>query len=190
VSGPYSAPTRAPLASSTVRRSRRSWAPLPLASPVGRHARDLWELAGGVTVVAGGDSRGGVSATGWESSRSRRGRRGGTSAGQGELVPALSAMDRAANGLRGERRHICGSRFAGQAKCIPHLGIPLESVLGMQKHCDDSFLSLGHLVGVSQTSNQTDQTLKVESLKNIFAKKQPASRTTRHKNIQIWGPTL
>jgi hypothetical protein len=67
----------------------------------------------------------------------------------GELAPARSALGGAANGLRGERRHTCGSQFTGRAKCILHLGVPFESVFSMQKHCGYPFLSLGHIIEVS-----------------------------------------
>jgi hypothetical protein len=32
-----------------------------------------------------------------------------------------------------ERVRICGSRFHGHAKCIPHLGVPLDNVFDRQK---------------------------------------------------------
>jgi hypothetical protein len=47
-----------------------------------------------------------------------------------------------------ETTHLCVA-ICWAGKCILCLGVPLERVFEMQKHCVDSFFSLGLIVGVS-----------------------------------------
>jgi hypothetical protein len=113
----------------------------PLRPPGGAHAGRGCRRSGR---AADGDHAGG-------GHRRGRSRRRGAAAGCGwrPWAAARSVREGAGNASSGERRRICASRFVGQAKCILCLGVPLERVFEMQKHCVDSFLGLCLIVGVS-----------------------------------------
>jgi hypothetical protein len=119
-----------------------------LPAATGEHHRALCASSAGWSLIKEGAAAGGTDGRRSGCCRVELNRRGGVVGGT-RVKKLAQLLDGATNALAGERRRICGSSFAGHAKCMLWMGILWESVLDMKKHCDELYLGSGPFVGVS-----------------------------------------